>query len=198
MITEGVQIDAVVSKELLLTIFFDKTMLHDGAVLISNNRLVMAGGYLPNTEQKELSKVLGTRHRAALGLSENSDAIVLVVSEESGQVSMARNGMLQRVNSLKDLESRLNDLYKSREKDKNQKQKKPNVIPSIPVIIDDVTKNQEGADEQHGEYRQPSKFKDIISDFFFNPPDIFKVNWQLKLLAFSLSLITYLYVWGGR
>lgn len=113
-VDKGVRIDGVVSKELLLTIFFDKTMLHDGAVVIANNRIVSAASVLPLTEQQELSKIFGTRHRAALGLSEITDAIIIVVSEETGDVSLARSGRLQRMYDLKMLSSMLTDLYKDR------------------------------------------------------------------------------------
>ena len=200
LISDAVIIDAEVSKELLLTIFFDKTMLHDGAVLISNNRLTLAGGVLPLTEQKELSKVLGTRHRAALGMSENSDAIILVVSEESGKVSMARNGMLQVINSLHDLETRLSDLYRARKENSEVRKKISGShfsIKKMPATGGNEISYDGNADHR-GEYKEPSDFKAILKDFFLNPPDLFKVNWQLKLIAFSLSLITYLYVLGGR
>lgn len=189
-INEGIILDAVVSKELLLTIFFDKTLLHDGAVLISNDRLVLAGGVLPLTEQKELSKVLGTRHRAALGMSENSDAIVIVVSEESGRVSMARNGMLQRVN-IHDLEARLVDLYS------NKVSEKRSVRKDIRPVIQ-LQKAEDTGIGKKGEYIKPTGIKDIIIDFFLNPPDLLKVNWHIKFLSFFLSMITYLYAAGGH
>ena len=201
LISDAVVIDAEVSKELLLTIFFDKTMLHDGAVLISNNRIALAGGVLPLTEQKELSKILGTRHRAALGMSENSDAIIIVVSEESGKVSMARNGMLQVINSLHDLETRLSDLYKAREENDAVRKKisnSPFAIKKMPVNINNGEDTPVSNIDHRGEYKQSSDFKAVLKDFFLNPPDFFKVNWQLKLIAFSMSLITYLYVLGGR
>jgi|GEM_PF-176320 len=114
IINTGVKINGEVSKELLLTIFFDKTMLHDGACIIAHNRIIAAGCILPLTEQRELSKILGMRHRAALGLSELVDAIVLVVSEESGRISIARNGKLQQAVELRDLESMLYDLYRAK------------------------------------------------------------------------------------
>ncbi len=114
IVNTGVKINGEVSKELLLTIFFDKTQLHDGAAVISNNRLVAAGCVLPLTEQKELSKILGMRHRAALGLSEVCDAIVIVVSEETGNISLARNGKLQQSVEAKDLEDMLYHVYKSK------------------------------------------------------------------------------------
>lgn len=114
IIETGVLINGEVSKELLLTIFHDNTILHDGAVIISNNRIVAAGCQLPLTEQKEISKILGMRHRAALGLSEITDAIILVVSEETGTVSMARNGKLMQKVDIDELEKMLIELYKSK------------------------------------------------------------------------------------
>ena len=114
-ITEtGVRINGEVSKELLLTIFHPNTHLHDGAVIISNNRLVAAGCILPLTEQKELSKILGMRHRAALGLSEIADAIIMTGSEETGLISISRNGKLQQAVEAGDLETMLYRLYRSK------------------------------------------------------------------------------------
>jgi len=114
IIETGILINGEVSKELLLTIFYDNTILHDGAVVISNNRIISAGCQLPLTEQKELSKIFGMRHRAALGLSEITDAIIIIVSEETGNVSVARNGKLMQKVDIDELEKMLLDLYKSR------------------------------------------------------------------------------------
>ena len=91
----GIKVDAEVTNQLLTTIFENKTPLHDGAVLIRNNRIVAATCILPLTE-KNVDKKLGTRHRAAIGTSEVSDAFILVVSEESGSISMAHSGNLKR------------------------------------------------------------------------------------------------------
>ncbi|PKM98653.1 MAG: TIGR00159 family protein [Elusimicrobia bacterium HGW-Elusimicrobia-3] len=114
IVESGVRINGEVSKEMLLTVFHDNTMLHDGAAVISNNRLVAAGCILPLTEQQELSKILGMRHRAALGLSEAADAIIVIVSEETGTLSVARNGKLQQRVDPKDLEAMLYQLYRSK------------------------------------------------------------------------------------
>ncbi len=92
----GTQIDATISSELLLNIFYPNTPLHDGAVIIKDNKIKAAGCLLPLSQNNELSSELGTRHRAAIGMSENSDAIVVVVSEETGKISLARNGSLTR------------------------------------------------------------------------------------------------------
>ncbi len=92
----GTQMDSLVSSELLENLFTPKSPLHDGAVLIRDGRIKAAACYLPLTENSGLSRELGTRHRAALGISEISDAIALVVSEESGKISYAHNGGLTR------------------------------------------------------------------------------------------------------
>ena len=114
IVETGVRVNGEVSKELLLTVFHPKTLLHDGAAVIDNNRLVAAGCILPLTEQQELSKILGMRHRAALGLSEIADAIILIVSEETGHISIARNGKLQEAVDPNELESMLYQLYRSK------------------------------------------------------------------------------------
>lgn len=95
-IETGTPIDALVSSELFMNIFIPNTPLHDGAVIIRGNRIKAAGCLLPLTELRNLSKELGTRHRAAIGLSEQTDALVLIVSEETGTISLARGGALQR------------------------------------------------------------------------------------------------------
>ncbi len=92
----GIPIDAIVSSQLLINIFEHNTPLHDGAVIIRNNRVAAATCFLPLTESNDISMELGTRHRAAIGASEVSDAYVLVVSEETGAISMAQGGTLYR------------------------------------------------------------------------------------------------------
>ncbi len=96
VINTGTQIDSFISQELLTNIFIPNTPLHDGAVIIRNNKIKAAACYLPLTENSSLSRELGTRHRAALGITEVSDAISIVVSEESGKISYAHNGGLTR------------------------------------------------------------------------------------------------------
>lgn len=96
VIKTGTLIDAEVSTALLENIFFPNTPLHDGAVIIRGDRIYTAGCFLPLTSNSNLSRELGTRHRAALGISEASDALVLVVSEETGKISIALNGSLTR------------------------------------------------------------------------------------------------------
>jgi diadenylate cyclase len=96
LLASGTRIDGVVSASLLENIFVVNTPLHDGATIIRNDRIVAAGCVLPLTANTEISKKLGTRHRAAMGLSETSDALVVVVSEETGVISLSVNGKLTR------------------------------------------------------------------------------------------------------
>lgn len=117
IISTGTQLDAAISSELLLNIFTPNTPLHDGAVVIriSENRLKAASCLLPLTENKNVSKTLGTRHRAAMGMSENSDAIILIVSEESGVISYANTGKLYRYLDANSLKEFLNEEFISKE-----------------------------------------------------------------------------------
>lgn len=91
-ISTGIPLDADVSSQLLINIFIPNTPLHDGAVIIRGNKIVTACSYLPLSESKAISKKFGTRHRAAIGLSENSDALTVVVSEETGAISLTYKG----------------------------------------------------------------------------------------------------------
>ncbi len=108
-IETGIAIDGLVSEGLLLNIFEKDTPLHDGAVIIRGKRVVAATCLLPLTENRNLSKDLGTRHRAGLGVSEQSDAVVLIVSEENGTISIARNGELMRYLHADDVREILRD-----------------------------------------------------------------------------------------
>ena len=92
----GIKLDAMITAELIGNIFFVNTPLHDGAAIIRGKRIYSAGCLLPLTEKTGLSKELGTRHRAAIGISEQCDALVLVISEETGTISVAENGKLTR------------------------------------------------------------------------------------------------------
>lgn len=91
-ISTGIKLDADVSSQLLINIFIPNTPLHDGAVIIQGNKIATACSYLPLSESKAISKEFGTRHRAAIGLSENSDALTIVVSEETGAISITYKG----------------------------------------------------------------------------------------------------------
>lgn len=107
----GTTVDATISTEMLCNIFYEGAPLHDGATIIRGNRVFSAGCVLPLTQSKSLSKDLGTRHRAGIGITENSDAISLIVSEETGIISMAMDGKLSRFLDIKTVEKTLLNLY---------------------------------------------------------------------------------------
>lgn len=109
-IETGIRVDALVSAELLINLFVPLTPFHDGAAIIRGDRVVAAGCFLPLSDSPYLSKQLGTRHRAALGISEISDAVVIVVSEETGAVSVAEGGKLTRFLDEKNLRELLQSL----------------------------------------------------------------------------------------
>ena len=96
MVRSGTVLDAAVSSELLKNIFFVKAPMHDGAVIVRNGRVLGAGCMLPLSKNVNLSRDLGMRHRAGIGMSENADAVVVIVSEETGSISVAIGGMLKR------------------------------------------------------------------------------------------------------
>jgi diadenylate cyclase len=90
----GIKLDALVTRELLISIFWPNTPTHDGAAIIGTDQILAAGCVLPLSRHPEFDKTLGTRHRAGLGISENTDAVALIISEEKGQISMAQEGKL--------------------------------------------------------------------------------------------------------
>lgn len=106
----GVPVDCQLSRELAVTIFFPKTPLHDGGIIIRNDRIVSAACVFPVSQRMDLDRTLGMRHRAALGLSEESDAIILVVSEETGIVSVCHRGRIERNFEPQSLKRRLGEL----------------------------------------------------------------------------------------
>lgn len=106
----GIQVDAIVSSQLLINIFEHNTPLHDGAVVIRGNRITAATCYLPLTDNMSISKDLGTRHRAAVGVSESTDSITIVVSEETGRVSVAEGGVLSRIPDAESLKKVLSNV----------------------------------------------------------------------------------------
>lgn len=109
----GIEVDGLISSQLLINIFEHNTPLHDGAVIIRNNRVAAATCFLPLTESNDISMELGTRHRAAIGASEVSDAYVIVVSEETGAISMAQGGTLYRDVTVDSLRKMLSGSKKS-------------------------------------------------------------------------------------
>ncbi len=111
IVETGTIIDAQITAQMIGTIFYEGTPLHDGAVIMREDKLHAAGCVLPLTQDKELSKELGTRHRAGIGITENSDALVIIVSEETGVISMAENGKLTRFLDAKAVEKNLLAMY---------------------------------------------------------------------------------------
>lgn len=109
-IKSGIIVDSVLSEQILKNIFFNKAPLHDGAVIIRDKRVHAAGCFLPLSTQNDINSDLGTRHRAAIGLSETSDALIIVVSEETGNISIALEGNLKRNYNYTSLKQELNDI----------------------------------------------------------------------------------------
>ena len=118
----GTKLNADLSTELILTIFHPNTPLHDGAVVINGDKIISAGVLLPLTEDPKLSWKYGTRHRAAIGMTETSDAACLVVSEETGDVSIAIDGSLKKYEDLVTLKTDLENIlgYKKEQEDESK------------------------------------------------------------------------------
>ena len=111
IVETGTVIDSQITAQMIGTIFYEGTPLHDGAVIVRGDKLYAAGCVLPLAQNKELNKELGTRHRAGIGITENSDALVIIVSEETGIISIAQNGKLTRFLDGKTIEKKLLNLY---------------------------------------------------------------------------------------
>lgn len=118
-IESGIELEAKISNELLRNIFLPNTPLHDGAVIIRDERIIAAGCFLPLTENPFVSKELGTRHRAGIGMSEVSDCLTIVVSEETGQISLAKGGNLERGLTEEQLLSRMYEELKPKVRNKS-------------------------------------------------------------------------------
>lgn len=124
IIESGTKLDSDISSELLINIFIPNTPLHDGAVIIRKNTIAAAACYLPLSSSNTIAKELGTRHRAAIGISEKSDSLVVIVSEETGNISVAENGKINRYFDEESLRIRLkNDLVNIDEKKVNKDEK---------------------------------------------------------------------------
>ena len=115
----GIKMDCLVSMQVLMNIFEHNTPLHDGAIIIRGDRIVSATCYLPLSDNMGLSKELGTRHRAAVGMSEVSDALIIVVSEENGKVSVAQGGVLDRAVTREELREKLTHIQNRKPENKN-------------------------------------------------------------------------------
>jgi uncharacterized protein (TIGR00159 family) len=136
---QGVPLDSLVSSQLLLAIFEESSPLHDGAVIIKNGRITEASTHLPLSTSSELPQYYGTRHRAAIGLSERSDALVVVVSEERGTVSVVAGGELFEIHAARDLEAYLTDSLKTESADVRKFSFKQrlftNVVPKFVTLV---------------------------------------------------------------
>ena len=138
-IRTGINVDAILTSQLLINIFEKNTPLHDGAVIVRGDRVVSATCYLPLTDSLSLSKDLGTRHRAAVGISEVSDSLTIVVSEETGKVSIALDGELYRNVDAEFLKNKLAYIQK-REQDTSK-------VKSWRRRLKDVTKIRKESNE---------------------------------------------------
>ena len=125
-IKTGTIINAQLSSQLLKNVFYNKAPLHDGAVILRNYRVYSAGCFLPLSMKEDIDESMGTRHRAAIGITEVSDAVVIVVSEETGKISIAHDGALKQNYSYKSLKKELTNLLLPNDNPKNNKQIKNN------------------------------------------------------------------------
>jgi diadenylate cyclase len=116
-IESGINADARVSSEMIQTIFTPNSLLHDGGLIIQNGRIVAAGCLFPLTQNQDLSRMFGTRHRAALGLSEETDAIIIVVSEERQDISLVYRGRLFKDLSREEIFSKVKEVIKIKKED---------------------------------------------------------------------------------
>ncbi len=139
IVASGTMLDAEISSQLIENIFEPNTPLHDGAVVMNNGRITAAACFLPLSENSSISKELGTRHRAALGISESTDAVVLIVSEETGIISMAREGKLTRYLDSKTLTALLMGVFNP-----NAADRKKTVAGRMNSILKRKEKNHEG------------------------------------------------------
>ncbi len=144
IIDTGISIDSEISPQLLVNIFVPKTPLHDGAVVIKNNRIASAASILPLANNQDISKDLGTRHRAAVGISKETDAVAIVVSEESGKVSIAKDGTLIadiKEDSLKQI--LIKSIITNRLEVKDKRKSKNNKKQEVEVKTETVEENKE-------------------------------------------------------
>lgn len=131
IVETGTVIDAAISDQMIGNVFYEGAPLHDGALIVRGDRLYAAGCVLPLTQNKALPKELGTRHRAGIGITENSDAMVIIVSEETGVISIARNGKLTRFLDLKTVEKMLLGIYLDNEEDQSMKARLSRAIKGV-------------------------------------------------------------------
>ena len=123
IMTSGTELDAKISSQLLINIFMSNTPLHDGAAVISDNKIKAAACFLPLTQNNDFSKELGTRHRAGIGVSEVADCLSVIVSEETGKISISQNGKLKRNISAKELKTIIIKEFGTGDDEKSQSKK---------------------------------------------------------------------------
>ena len=111
VVESGIPIDCEATPEMIETIFFPNNAIHDGGIIIKEDRILSAACIFPLTRRQDISKTIGTRHRAAIGMSEESDSLVIIVSEETGAISIAHKGKLSQVITLKKLRGTLNSIF---------------------------------------------------------------------------------------
>ncbi len=139
IIKTGTEIDACISSEMVSNLFFPKSPLHDGAVVIRDNRIMAAGCILPLTANRNLGSELGTRHRAAIGISENSDAVTVVVSEETGIISLTYHGKITRDYNIQSLQQELYNIFV--DTDKNEQNFIKNILDKAGSFLKGGNKN---------------------------------------------------------
>ncbi len=149
----GIEVDAILSTQLLINIFEKNTPLHDGAVIVVGDRVAAATCYLPLSGNPDIEKSFGTRHRAAIGVSETTDSLTIVVSEETGDVSVAVGGVLKRGLSRGELRSEISSLFREEEKEKNggllrRKKEAPECEAEEPEVKDPEVKEPEAKDPE--------------------------------------------------
>lgn len=120
IIETGTKLNADISEQILLNLFTENAALHDGAVIVRGDKIAAAGCVLPLSQNKDLDKELGTRHRAGIGITENSDAVSLIISEETGVISVAVDGKLSRFLNEELLRELLTQIYKSEKKEEKK------------------------------------------------------------------------------
>ncbi len=111
LVDPGIRLDAIVTSKLIITIFNKETPLHDGALLIVDDKIIAASCYLPISQNPNISSVYGTRHRSAVGVSESNNVLVVIVSEETGRISVARNGILTSGLTVQKLRNEMDNFY---------------------------------------------------------------------------------------
>lgn len=147
IINTGTVIDAAPSVSMTNNIFYPKSPLHDGALIVRNGRLFAAGCILPLTQKNDLSSSLGTRHRAGIGMTENSDAVVLIVSEETGTISLAQNGHIKQGYNAISLETELRDILIDSENERRDR----TVVAALKRLLPFSKKEEANPSEKEGE-----------------------------------------------